>query len=153
MRTSPTRLLAILLAGTACATDPATFRVGCTAIQGIQLSSGLSPDIAWSPDCPVAFVGVYEAEPIPPGQAETPQLPGEPEGAVAGRAMWELYNSDSVGNVLEPGVRYGRVPRRGLERAPAEPLEVGRLYLVFVAVQSVDGNGGIPVGRWGRFQP
>lgn len=139
-------LVACLAPLMGCGTDPNTFQVGCGHISSVHAGSGLTPAIDWSPSCRVASLNVYEAHVPTP---EQPPLPGT--NLSAGQLMWSIINPDSTGNILEPTVRYGRVPERMVAQFPAEPLSSGQDYLIKVSARRVDG--GALISGYGAFRP
>jgi hypothetical protein len=122
----------------ACGTDPTSFRVGCNQIDAVTIGQGITPQISWEPDCPVAAVAVYEATPGTPPEDPVPPLPGQGSTAVPHTKVWEVAAAAEAGNRLSPGVRYGRVPDDASELTPAQLLRVGQLYLVILTVQRPD---------------
>lgn len=123
----------------ACGTEPTTFRVGCNQVDAVTIGQGITPEISWKPDCPVASIAVYEATPGTPPEDPVPPLPGEGSTAVPHAKVWEVAVAAEAGNRILADVRYGRVPGDATELAPAQPLRVGQLYLVILTVQRPDG--------------
>jgi hypothetical protein len=143
--------LAAALLTLSCGTDPNVFHVGCQQVDAFEIGAGLTPSISWSPDCPVASVGVYEGLPVGPGD-DVPTLPGGIPGFTTGSRMWQVTNPASGGNLLEPGLRYGHPPADASEDAPASPLVAGQVYLVVLAAERTDGE--LPRLQWtGQFRP
>jgi hypothetical protein len=110
------------------------FHVGCDHISDIDVGSGLTPSIGWSPGCRVGSLAVYEAVPVPPpqpGEDPTPPLPGDQTpGYTQGTPMWRITSPAVAGNLIEPSVRYGSVPGDADELQPATPLAAGKHYIV-----------------------
>jgi hypothetical protein len=142
---------ALLLLTTACGTEPAAFRVGCSSIQSVEVGSGLAPRIDWEPGCSVAALDVFEAHPRPPSEDPVPPLPTEHPDFVAGSLMWGIASPDSLGNRLEASLRYGEAPVNALEQKPADPLQEGQPYLVRLTVRDPEGFTGLIA--WGLFTP
>jgi hypothetical protein len=149
MRTGHTAAIACCLLLGGCGTDPNAFHLGCQHISSMQVGPGLTPLIDWSPNCGVAGLTVYAAQDPVPGQDPSPTFPGT--NLTPGPIVWALYNPDSTGNILEPSVRYGKVPAGIVAWVPAEPLVSGRDYLVSVGAQRIDG--GSPIRGYGTFRP
>ena len=107
--------------------------------------------MGWDPDCPVAWLRVYEAIPRVPGEDPVPPLPGEHPDYLAGQVWWAIATPADLGNRLEPSIRYGELPSNTVEQVPALPLQAGQPYLVRVTVISPDGFEA--AGMWGVFTP
>jgi hypothetical protein len=129
-----------------CGTDPNMFHVGCGHVSTVQAGPGLTPAIDWSPSCRVASLKVYEAHVPAPEELTFPGTNLSP-----GPLKWSIINPDSTGNILEPTVRYGQVPKGMVAQFPAEPLSGGLDYLIEVGTQRVDG--GVPIRGYGAFRP
>lgn len=126
----------------ACGTDPSIFHVGCSQIDAVEISAGLSPTFTWSPACAVATVAVYEKfvseDPLP--------VP------VPGALIWKITTDPaSGGNLVEPGVQYGVAPTHSVELTAAAPLVPGRGYLLFLGVQRAQSP--MPEGGYTAFTP
>jgi hypothetical protein len=144
--------LAAALLTMSCGTDPNVFHVGCQQVDAFDVGSGLTPSISWSPDCRVASVGVYQGVPTGSDPDHVPPLPGTLPGLTTGSRMWQITSPASVGNLLEPTLRYGRSPDGAIEDSPASPLVAGQLYLVVLAADRTDGA--LPRLQWtGQFRP
>ena len=96
---------------TACSSDP-TSPAGplpeCTGPVSIEVSSGTSPTIDWSPACRLFFLIVE-----------------------LGAEDYWLVITDGA-NAIAPPVRYGVLPAGARQRDPATPLEAGQTYDVNV---------------------
>jgi hypothetical protein len=137
----------VLLLG--CGTDPEAFHVGCQHVSSMKVGPGLTPVIDWSPGCGVALLVVYEG--VNPGLSENPWPTCPGTGLSPGGSVWGIFNPDTTGNILEPTVRYGVVPRGLVASQAAEQLIAGKDYLVSVGVQRFDG--GPPISGCGAFRP
>lgn len=155
MRGWTATLAACALLG-ACGTDPNVFHVGCDHISDIDVGSGLTPSIGWSPGCRVASLTVYEAVPIPPpqpGEDPTPPLPGdETPGYNQGTPMWRITSPTVAGNLIQPSVRYGQVPGDIDELQPPTPLTTGQRYIVELVTARFDITHGAVYKRSALFE-
>ena len=100
----PRSLILVVVCGVAlaCGTNPDVFHIGCRDMDvTLQVGSGLTPEIDWSPDCEVGVVTVLQY-----AAADT---------AAEGTALdvaWQIHspgNDEGPNNLLSPSVRYGRV--------------------------------------------
>jgi hypothetical protein len=151
MRVGRLLVVVLVLLNIGCGTEPASFRVGCSNIESVEVGSGVAPRIDWEPGCSVATLDVYEAQPRPLSEDPVPPLPTEHPTHAAGALMWSISSPDSLGNRLEASVRYGQVPGNALEPKAAEPLQGGQPYLVRLTALDPDGFGGSVA--WGLFTP
>ena len=81
----------------------------CSDPVELTATPGTTPVIAWTPACGAARLAV---DPQPPSMG----LESE---------RWLLLAGDRL---IEPGIRYGRVPTGNTERAPAVALVAGQQY-------------------------
>ena len=111
----------------ACGTNPDVFHIGCGDMDvTLQVGSGLTPQIGWSPDCEVGAVTVLEY-----AAADT---------AAEGTALdvaWRIRspgNDEGPNNLLSPSVRYGQVSAGAIVDTPPKALVAGTPYRVFLSV-------------------
>lgn len=131
MRTGHVVLSCVSIWMSACGTDdPNSFHAGCDHIDAVQVSAGLTPTIAWSPNCTVNKIAVF--------QALTPEDPGG-DPLPVGQAMWEVHASQIAGNTIEPSVRYGEVPDGTTQGVALLPLTAGQPYVAFVSTVALNG--------------
>jgi hypothetical protein len=106
----PALLLVLAFCTASCGdeTAPAGCQAGAVLI---SVSSSLTPEITWTADCGAQVVAVYET--------------------ATGLTMWQL---EALTRGIPKPVTYGRVPLGSKESQPAEDLQPGTTYGVYVAL-------------------
>jgi hypothetical protein len=123
-------LPAVLLAGCG---EPNGFERGCQSQVSFSISSGLTPQFGWSPDCKLGIVAVsaYPGLSLGPGQRIS--------------AMWMIRTADQFGpdNLLQPALQYGTLPNRATVVQEPQPLVAGTHYVVQGWIFDLEGQ---PIG-------
>ena len=101
----------------------------CDSGVTLTVSHGVSPTIAWSPECRAAGLLVEALDGL-------------------GTIAWRITTRDQS-NEMEPPVRYGIVTVRVVEQIASKPLVIGTTYLVTVISSEPVTDGGVSLGPIG----